>query len=255
MEQIDLFSYVKPKFKIPKDKPIRLIETFGGIGSQIAALKRIGANIDQGHAWKYIEIDTHAVESYNAINGTSFAPQDITKTHAQDLEIIDRDSYMYILVYSFPCQSLSLAGKRELMEKDSGTESSLLWEIERILLECKDLNCLPQLLLMENVPQVHGKGAIGDFQVWMRFLESLGYSNAFKDLNAKDYGYPHPIPQNRNRSFLVSMLGDYHYDFPRKQKLELRLKDLLEDNVDDKYFLSEAMIKYVTKEIDINELP
>ena len=121
-------------------------------------------------------------------------------------------------------------------EKGSGTRSGLLWEVERLLKECKEL---PQILLMENVPQVINKKHFKDFREWQLFLEKLGYSNYFKLLNAKDFG----IPQNRNRCFMVSVLGDYYYQFPRKQKLKYRLKDFLEDEVDEKYFLIAEMLK------------
>ncbi len=230
-EQIDLFSYSMPKFKI--DKPIRLIEMFAGIGSQAKALKRLGVKFEH---WKVFEIDKSAIRSYNAIHGTDFTPQDITLTHAQDLNLRERERYCYILTYSFPCQDLSLAGKQKGMEKGSGTRSGLLWEVERILDECNGE--LPQVLLMENVPQVIGKKNIKDFQEWRRKLESLGYSNYVQLLNAKNYG----IPQNRNRCFMVSILGSYHYTFPKKIKLEKKLKDMLEDKVDEKYYLSEKAI-------------
>lgn len=196
-----------------------------------------------------IEIDKYAVQSYNQIHHTNFTTQDITLTHATDLEIVDRDSYIYILTYSFPCQSLSLAGKREGYNKGDGTRSGLLWEVERILDECNGE--LPQILLMENVPQVHSKGEnMANFQAWLRKLESLGYKNYWKDLNAKEIGYPEPLPQNRNRCFCVSLLGDYYYEFPKPTKLNLRLKDMLEDNVDEKYYLSDSMIKYITADND-----
>ena len=97
-EQIDLFSYVMPKFKITK--PIRLIELFAGIGSQAKALKNLGANYEH---WKVLEIDKYAIASYNAIHGTNFAPQDITQTHATDLEIVERE----LLLYSYLFVSLS----------------------------------------------------------------------------------------------------------------------------------------------------
>ena len=235
-DEIDLFSYVKPKFKITK--PIRLIETFAGIGSQLKSLRNLGANVE---SWKCIEFDQHAIDSFNAIHNTTYAPQDITQTHAQDLEIIDRESYCYILTYSFPCQDLSLAGKQKGMTKGSGTRSGLLWEVERIIDECGDN--LPHLLIMENVPQVHGTKNKEDFNKWINFLKSKGYSNYWKDLNAKDYG----IPQNRNRTFMVSILGDYYYEFPKKIPLKLRLKDMLEDNVDEKYFLSDEQVSYFIK--------
>ena len=234
-EQIDLFSYVLPKFKI--DKPIRLIEMFAGIGSQAKALKNLGANFTH---WKVLEIDKYAIASYNAIHGTNFTPQDITQTHATDLEIVERESYCYILTYSFPCQDLSLAGKGKGMAKGSSTRSGLLWEVERILDECN--GNLPQVLLMENVPQVIGKKNIKDFQEWRRKLEQLGYSNYVQLLNSKNYG----IPQNRNRCFMVSILGKYHYTFPKKIPLKLKLKDMLEDKVDEKYYLSDKMVEYFT---------
>lgn len=94
---------------------------------------------------------------------------------------------------------------------------------------------------MENVPQVHGKKNLEDFNMWINKLESLGYKNYWKDLNAKDYG----VPQSRNRCFLVSILGDYNFTFPEPTELKLRLTDLLEENVvDEKYYLSDKMIDY-----------
>lgn len=128
------------------------------------------------------------------------------------------------------------------MSKESGTRSGLLWEVERLLDECGEN--LPQVLLLENVPQVIGKKNIGDFQLWRKKLESLGYSNFVEVLNSKNYG----IPQNRNRCYMVSLLGDWHYTFPKPVKLELRLKDLLEDEVDEKYYVSEKAVKYIMDE-------
>ena len=214
------------------DKPIRLIELFGGIGCQAKALTNLG--IDFEH-YRMCDFDKYAVQSYNAVHGTNFVPTDITKITAEDLEIVETDKYNYIMTYSFPCQSLSVAGKQEGMAKDSGTRSGLLWEVERLLNECKEL---PQVLLMENVPQVHGKKNKESFREWCTFLESKGYKNYWQDLNAKNYG----IPQNRNRTFMVSLLGDYCYEFPEPIELKLRLKDLLETEVDEKYYLSEKAL-------------
>lgn len=166
----------------------------------------------------------------------------VQQVHGRDLDICDTDSFTYLLTYSFPCQDLSLAGKRKGMEKDSGTRSGMLWEVERILNECAELGRLPQVLLMENVTQVHSKDNMPHFQAWIKALEKLGYSSYWKDLNAKDYG----IPQNRDRTFMVSMLGDWYYEFPKKIPLKLRLKDMLENKVDEKYYLSEKMIQYIT---------
>lgn len=209
-------------------KPLRLIELFAGIGSQAKALKNLGVEFQH---WYVCEWDKYAIQSYNAVHGTNFVTSDITELTAKDLNIVDIDHFNYLLTYSFPCQDLSNAGKGRGMQKGSGTRSGLLWEVERLLNECTEL---PQVLLMENVPQVHGKKNINDFNKWIEFLESKGYTNYWQDLNAKDYG----IPQSRNRCFMVSMLGDCTYEFPEPIKLELTLKDVLEQEVDEKYYLS-----------------
>lgn len=179
-------------------------------------------------------------EVYNAIVCTNNMT-DITKVHGIDLGIIDKEKYTYIMTYSFPCQDLSIAGKQKGMIKGGGTRSGLLWEVERILKECEELNALPQVLLMENVTQVHGKKNIEDFKKWTDMLESLGYSNYCQDLNAKDYG----IPQNRNRCFMVSILGNCKYEFPKSFELKLKLKDMLEDKVDEKYYLNDKQVKRI----------
>lgn len=168
----------------------------------------------------------------------------VCNCHASDLEISDTDKYTYIMTYSFPCQDLSLAGKGLGMEKGSGTRSGLLWEVERILDECN--GNLPQILLMENVPEVIGTNNSEHFSQWVAKLDSLGYKSKWEILNAKDYG----VPQNRARCFMVSWLGNYYYDFPKKVKLEKRLKDVLETNVDEKYYLSDAMKKHIVSKDD-----
>lgn len=162
---------------------------------------------------------------------------DITQVKGEDLAITETDKYIYIMTYSFPCQDLSLAGQLKGMSKDSGTRSGLLWEVERLLEETK---VKPQILLMENVPEVIGQNNLSDFQEWVSKLSQLGYSNFYKVLNAKDYG----IPQNRRRCFMISILGDYAYEFPRKTKLKYCLEDFLEKNVDKKYFLSQRIIDF-----------
>lgn len=123
---------------------------------------------------------------------------------------------------------------------DTTTRSGMLWEVERILTECNELGTLPQILLMENVPQVHSEDNIKDFHKWQLKLESLGYKNYMQDLIATDYG----IPQTRNRCFMVSILGDYSYTFPQPIPLKLKLKDLLEENVDESYYLNDKMINF-----------
>ena len=139
------------------------------------------------------------------------------------------------------------------MSKGSGTRSGLLWEVERILTEIRDGSGeLPQILFMENVPQVHGKKNIDDFKKWLEFLESLGYTNYWQDLNAKNYG----VAQNRNRCFMFSFLGNYSYNFPQPIPLKKKLKDYLEDNVDEKYYINnEKADKLIRQLIDNGTLP
>ena len=168
----------------------------------------------------------------------------IMNVKGRDLGVFDKD-YEYILTYSFPCQDLSLAGKRSGMEtsqSEGGTRSGLLWEVERILLERKRESLdLPGVLLMENVPEVVGTKNDNHFYKWCNQLSKLGYQNYFKILNAKNYG----IPQNRKRCFMISILGDYTYDFPKKLTLKHKLKDLLDKNVDEKYYLSQQHIEQI----------
>lgn len=167
----------------------------------------------------------------------------IMNVKAQDLDITNKEDYTYLLTYSYPCQTLSLAGKREGMKKGSGTYSSLLWEIERILQECHEINCLPQVLVMENVIGCCDQKNISDFQEWITFLEKIGYKNYFNIMNAKEYG----IPQNRERAFMVSILGDYSYNYSKTIDLKLKVRDLLETNINKKHFLSEKMINGMKK--------
>lgn len=188
------------------------------------------------------EFDPYAVTSYNAIHGTTFETSDVKELNGNDLGIVDTDKFTYLLTYSYPCQSLSIAGKQEGMIEGSGTQSSLLWEVKRLLQETENL---PQILVMENVKQVLSKKNVAEFRRWIDFLKSLGYQSKYQVLNAKDYG----VPQNRERCFMVSWLGDYFYDFPQPKPLEKVLRDLLQDEseIDDKYYLSEKGVQYVMR--------
>lgn len=166
---------------------------------------------------------------------------DISKVKGEDLNIVDTDKYEYVLTYSYPCQDLSLAGKLGGMEEDSGTRSSLLWEVERLLKECKEKGNLPNVLLMENVPQVIGTKNKSSFHKFMKRLEDLGYKNFVKVLNSKDFY----IPQNRQRCFMVSILTKEDvFSFPNKMKLDYYLLDFLDKEVDEKYYLSDKMINF-----------
>ena len=286
MNQITIFDVLYPKYKITK--PIRLIETFSGYGSQALALKYLGVEFEH---WKTCEWAIKSIQAYKDIHFTNDTKEismskdemidylyskgissnynepmtksqisklnekqlktiienieithnlvNIQQVKGQDLEIIEKDQYEYIMTYSFPCQDLSLAGKGKGMA-DTTTRSGMLWEVERILNELKTTNSLPQILLMENVPQVHGSDNVEHFNKWQLALERLGYKSYFQDLIATDYG----IPQTRNRCFMISILGEYSYTFPKPIPLELKLKDMLEDEVDEKYYLSDKMLDY-----------
>jgi DNA (cytosine-5)-methyltransferase 1 len=176
----------------------------------------------KGEKWQRI--------TYNNLRATNNLGS-ICNFKGEDLEIVDTDSFTYLLTYSFPCQDLSVAGKMQGMTKDSGTRSGLLWEVERLLNEVEEL---PQVLLMENVPQVIGKKNIDNFHLWQQFLEDKGYSNFVDTLNAKNYG----VAQNRNRTFMVSILGKWNYNFPKQIPLTKTMKDYLEDEVDEKYYIN-----------------
>lgn len=130
-------------------------------------------------------------------------------------------------------------------QAEGGTRSGLLWEVERILGELGQ-DELPQILLMENVPQILNKKNLPDFHKWQSRLEELGYKNYVEVLNARDFG----IPQNRKRCFMISILGDYSYDWPEPFELKYRLKDFLDSEVDKKYFLSEKMLRYIVSTND-----
>lgn len=236
---MDNWSIFDGSFPLKINKPIRLIELFAGIGAQAKALERLGADFEH---YRVCEFDKYAVTSYNAIHGTNFEKSDIREWTGADLGIVDKDKYAYILTYSFPCQDLSICGAQKGMEEGSGTRSALLWEVKRLLTECDEL---PDVLVMENVPLVVGTANRPHFFEWVQFLESLGYSNKWAILNSKDYN----VPQNRERCFMVSFLGDFYYDFPDGVPLTKVLRDILQpdDEIEDKYYLSEKGVNFVMK--------
>lgn len=150
-----------------------------------------------------------------------------------DLTVEENHSFTVQGVIVHNCQDFSVAGKGKGGDKGSGTRSSLLWECERIIRAVK-----PKYLLMENVKNLLSDKHRHNFNEWFKVLEGMGYTNYYKVLNAKDYG----IPQNRERIFCVSILGGGQYLFPNPIPLEKRLKDMLEDNVPEKYYLSDEQI-------------
>lgn len=207
---------------------IRLLELCAGYGSQALALKNLGIEVYSEIA----EFDKYASQAYMQLHGE-------TKNYG-DIYTIDESKLPYfdMITYSTPCQDFSSAGKQAGGDKGSGTRSSLLWECERIIRAVK-----PKFLLMENVKNLLSKKHCHNFNEWFKVLEDMGYTNYYKVLNAKDYG----IPQNRERIFCVSILGGGQYLFPNPKPLEKRLKDMLEDNVPEKYYLSDKMIKLFIK--------
>lgn len=176
----------------------------------------------------------------------------ITNIHAEDLKITEKDKYDYYMTYSFPCQDLSLAGKQAGMKKGSGTRSGLLWEVERLLQESTDKGLeLPDVLLMENVPQVCSGKNKEDFEDWKNFLSSLGYKNFVKILDAADF----EVPQSRKRCFMVSILKDVSYEFPEAIPLTRCISDILEIEVDEKYYINTPKAKELIQSlIDRGEL-
>ena len=201
---------------------IKILELFGGIGACSKALERLKIDYE---IVDYVEIDKYAVKSFNAIHNTNFEPQDICEW--------DKDIEVDLIMHGSPCQDFSLAGKQAGGDKDSGTRSSLMYETIRIVEKLK-----PKYVIWENVKNLLSKKHRHNFDAYLETMGQLGYTNYYQVLNAKDYG----IPQNRERVFTISILGNENYEFPPKQELKLKLKDMLEDEVDEKYYLSEKMI-------------
>lgn len=214
---------------------IRVFESFAGYGSQSMALERIKKeNPDFDYEVVGIsEIDKYAIQAYNAVHGDDIPNfGDITKIDWESVPDFD------LFTYSFPCQDISSAGKKRGLAEGSGTRSSLLWECKKAI-EAKK----PKCILMENVKALTHKKFLPYLLEWERYLGSLGYTNFTKVLNAKNYG----VPQNRERVFMVSILGDAWYEFPEPFALDKRLKDVLEKDVDEKYYLSYRCINRLSK--------
>lgn len=220
-------------------RKLKIIELFGGIGACSKALERLGIDYE---IVDYVEIDKYAVKSFNAIHDTNFEPQDICKW--------DKNVEVDLVMHGSPCQDFSLAGKQAGGDKDSGTRSSLMYETIRIVEKLK-----PKYVIWENVKNLLSKKHRHNFDAYLETMQNLGYTNYYQVLNAKDYG----IPQNRERIFTISIknievLGEFEdyfqpikeFKFPPKQELKLKLKDMLEDEVDEKYYLSEKMVNYIS---------
>lgn len=217
---------------------LKVFTSFSGYDSQCLALNRIGIEYELV-GWS--EIDKHAIKAHNALfpqwSERNFG--DITQIDWSEVPDFD------LFTYSSPCQDFSNAGLMRGGDKGSGTRSSLLWECEKAI-RAK----LPTYLLMENVAALVNKRFIGTFNQWLEVLSSLGYTNYWKVLNAKDYG----VPQNRKRVFVVSILNSQEpYYFPEPIETNLRLKDVLEGYVDEKYYLKDKSLQGITHKQKINK--
>lgn len=209
---------------------LRVIELFSGIGSQTQALKNIGV---EHKVVAICDNDRFADKTYRALH-------DADVLNLGDIRQVAELPEADLWTYSFPCQDISVAGNQKGLDKDSNTRSGLLWEVERLLVRAKEKGTLPKYLLLENVKNLIGIRHKANYDKWLAFLHDLGYSTFWKVLNAKDYG----IPQNRERVFAVSILGECDgYEFPKPMKLKTRLKDVLEDEVDKRYYLKESTIR------------
>lgn len=207
---------------------IKILELFGGIGACSKALEKLGIDYEIAD---YVEIDKYAVKSFNAIHNTNFEPQDITNWN--------KDIKVDLIMHGSPCQDFSLSGKQAGGDEGSGTRSSLMYETLRIVEKLK-----PKYVIWENVKNMISKKHVHNFNKYIDRMSELDYTSYYQVLNAKDYG----IPQNRERVFTISIRNDLNqtFEFPQKQELKLRLKDMLEDNVDEKYYLSKKMIDYIS---------
>ena len=213
---------------------IRVFEAFAGYGSQSIALHRLSADHPcfQYEVVGISEIDKNAIKAYRAIHGES-------TPNFGDIMYIDWSQVpcFDLLTYSFPCQDISSAGRQRGFTQGSGTRSSLLWAcVDAIVAKH------PKYLLMENVKALTQKKFAKDFYKWREWLSDQGYTSYFQILNAKEYG----VPQNRERVFMVSVLGEHQrFFFPKTIPLEHRLKDISEDHVDESYYLKPQQVEKI----------
>ena len=214
---------------------MKVLSLFSGIGAFEKALDNLEIPYE---LIGFSEIDKYASKSYAAIHGVpeTLNLGDITKV---DEKTLPND--IDLITYGFPCQDISLAGKQKGLFNEDGsqTRSGLFFEALRIIEATK-----PRVAIAENVKNLTSKKFKEQFEIVLDSLEEAAYNNYWQVLNAKDYG----IPQNRERVFIVSIRKDIDtgcFQFPEGFPLELRLKDMLEDEVDEKYYLSEKMKEYL----------
>lgn len=213
---------------------IKYLSLFSGIGAFEKAMQNLRIPYD---LVGYCEIDKHASKSYSLIHHVPESKNfgDITKIDETKLpKDID------FISYGFPCQDISIAGNLKGFEDEEGnkTRSGLFFDALRIITHTQ-----PQFAIAENVKNLTSARFKKEFDIVLRSLEEAGYNNYWKVLDASDYG----IPQHRERVFIVSIRKDVDHGlfrFPDPMELKTKMIDLLEDKVDDKYFLSEAMWDY-----------
>jgi DNA (cytosine-5)-methyltransferase 1 len=214
---------------------LKLLSLFSGIGAFEKALDNLGVEYELVN---YCEIDKYASKSYAAIHNVSEDKNlgDITKVNEKELpKNID------LITYGFPCQDISLAGKQKGLFNEDGTQtrSGLFFEALRIIEEAQ-----PRVAIAENVKNLVGKKFKEQFKIVLDSLEQAGYNNYWQVLNAKDYG----IPQNRERVFIVSIRKDIDngcFKFPEGFELKLRLKDMVDDEVDEKYYIDNSRVEKI----------
>lgn len=209
---------------------IKVLSLFSGIGSPEQALKNIGMDYE---LIGFSEIDKYAVKSYCAIHNVS---PDLNLGDISKIDISKLSKDVDLITHGSPCQDFSVAGNNKGGDKGSGTRSSLMWYTVDIVEFCR-----PKFVLWENVKNLLSKKHRHNFDAYLEIMEKLGYNNYYKVLNAKDYG----IPQNRERVFTISIrkdIDDGSFKFPKPITLKLRLKDLLEKEVDRKFYLSDKQI-------------
>ena len=217
---------------------IRVFTTFSGYDSQMLALRRLARHTENQLEFDLVgwsEIDKSAIKAHDVLF-PEYADRnfgDITRISWADVPDFD------FLTYSSPCQDFSIAGMQKGGEQGSGTRSSLLWEIEHAIAAKR-----PKWLLMENVDALTSQKFRPLLNKWLNKLSSFGYTNHVRILNAKNYG----VPQSRKRVFVLSILGDGYqtYNWPRPFKLTRRLRDVLETDVDESYYLTEKQLGYFT---------
>lgn len=205
---------------------IRVLELFAGIGACSKALTNLGIEHEIVDA---VEIDKYAIKSFNAIHGTNFEPQDITKWN--------KDIKADLIMHGSPCQDFSVAGKNAGGDEGSGTRSSLLYETLRIVEKVQ-----PDIVIWENVKNLLSKRHKHNHEAYIQRMSDMGYDSITQILNAKDYG----VPQNRERVFTLSIkIGSKlvkSYTRPEPRLLELKLKDILEDEVEERYYLTDEQV-------------